>query len=236
MVRPLSTGAGVVVSGESVLGSQFGLSTQELTLAGVLEQIFSNVTHVVVALFFLVFLFSNTVDNPAILLSVGIALVTVALFTLQPAVLQRVVNVLLRRMGHRVLAREQFPGNKEIALLAAAYGVPLLCSGCSFWLIIVSLEPSPNLGFLQAVGIFVIGSLLGNLVFILPAGGIGIREAALVLLLQPAIGLPMAIVGSLVSRLSLALVDILFVSTISAVARLGLLDATVAASEEKNPK
>ena len=84
--------------GKVYVGARFGLSTEELTLASLLEQILSNVAHICLALFFLLFLFSGKVDSPAILISVSVLLLGAGLVVLQPAVLTRIVNRLLKRV------------------------------------------------------------------------------------------------------------------------------------------
>ena len=102
--------------GKVYVGARLGLSTEELTLASLLEQILSNVAHTCVALFFLLFLFSGKVDSPAILISLSVLLLGAGLVVLQPPVLRRIVNRLLKRVGCGVLEQEHFPGGEEIIL------------------------------------------------------------------------------------------------------------------------
>jgi glycosyltransferase 2 family protein len=206
--------------GKVYVGKGLGLSTEELTLASLLEQILSNVAHIVLALFFLLFLYSGKVDSPAILISVGVLLLGAGLVVLQPSVLKRIVNLLLKRVGCGSLEQEHFPRGEEIMLFGLSYILPLILYGSSFWLIVVALDSTTKTSLLYLLGVFTIGSFVGKLSFVLPAGGIGVREAALVFMLQSTIGLPLAILASLMSRLSLALVDVCFVCSVSAVERL----------------
>ena len=215
--------------GKVYVGARFGLSTEELTLASLLEQILSNVAHICLALFFLLFLFSGKVDSPAILISVSVLLLGASVVVLQPPVLKRIVNRLLKRVGCGVLEQGHFPGGKEIILFGFAYILPLILYGSSFWLIVLALDSTTKTSLPYLLGVFTLGSFVGKLSFVLPAGGIGVREAALVFMLQSTIGLPLAILASLMSRLSLALVDVCFVCSVSAVERL-------AAVKRKDPK
>ena len=206
--------------GKVYVGAKLGLSVEELTLASVLEQVFSNLAHVVLALFFLFFLFTGDLANPATLVSVSAFSIGAGLLVLQPPVLRGLVNLILRRLGGKSLDQAQFLHNGESALFVLAYVVPLLLYGGSFWLIVVALDSATNASLLHMMGAFTVGSFIGKLAVVLPAGGIGVREAALVVILQPTIGLQPAILASLISRLSLALVDVSFVFLVSAVDRL----------------
>ena len=211
--------------GKVFVGSRFGLSAEQLTLASLLEQILSNMAHAVLALFFLLFLLSERVDSPAVLISMSVLVLGAGLLVLQPTVLGRIVNTLLKRLGCSPLEPDRFPSRTEIFAFALGYSLPLFLYGGSFWLVVVALNPDNDLSPVYLLAAFVVGSFIGKLSFVLPAGGIGVREAALVFLLQSAVGLPLAILASLISRLSLALIDVLFVSAVSAVERLGIVDA-----------
>jgi uncharacterized membrane protein YbhN (UPF0104 family) len=207
--------------GKVYVGARLGLSTEELTLASLLEQILSNVAHTVLALFVLLFLFSGAVDRPAVVISTAIAVLGAGLIVLQRRVLERIVNLFLKRLGYGALEQERFPSGGEIMLVGLAYILPLILYGSSFWLIVVALGAATQTSLLYVLGVFIIGSFVGKLSFVLPAGGIGVREAALVFLLQATIGLPLAVLASLMSRLSLALVDVGFVCAVSVVERIG---------------
>ena len=206
--------------GKVYVGARFGLSTEELTLASLLEQILSNVAHICLALFFLLFLFSGKVDSPAILISVSVLLLGASVVGAPAAGSQANRQPPLKRVGCGVLEQGHFPGGKEIILFGFAYILPLILYGSSFWLIVLALDSTTKTSLPYLLGVFTLGSFVGKLSFVLPAGGIGVREAALVFMLQSTIGLPLAILASLMSRLSLALVDVSFVCSVSAVERL----------------
>ena len=185
--------------GKVYVGSKLGLSTEELTLASVLEQVFSTLAHIVIALFFLFFMFSRTVYSPGTIASVAILLLGAGLIVVQAPILRRIVNMILTRLGCRSLEHAQFPDNTESVVFVLAYFVPLLLSGGSFWMILLALDSTATVSLPSAVGIFVMGSFIGKVTLVLPAGGIGVREAALVFLLQPMVGLSLAILASLIS-------------------------------------
>jgi uncharacterized membrane protein YbhN (UPF0104 family) len=206
--------------GKVYVGGRLGLSVEELTLASVLEQVFSNLAHVLLALFFLFFLFSGEIGNPLILISIGLSLAGAGLLVLQPTILRRLVNLILRRLGRRSLDTVHFPGNRESIFFVLGYTVPLLLYGGSFWLVVEALSPTTDASLIDMISAFTIGSFVGKLAFVVPAGGIGVREAALVIILQPMIGLPQAVLASLISRLGLVLVDLAFVCMVFGIDRI----------------
>ncbi len=209
--------------GKVYVGSRFGLSTSELTLASVLEQVFSSVAHVILTLCFVTFLFSGNIHHAGTLVAVSTVSLIFGVLLLHPLVLQRIVNVFVRRLGCGSLEADDLPNTTESAFFVLAHMLPLILYASSFWFIVVAIDPTTQATLTHMMGLFTIGSFAGKLSFVLPAGGIGVREAALVFLLQPTTGLPLAIVASLVSRLVLAVTDVFFVSTVSVVERLGIV-------------
>lgn len=117
----------------------------------------------------------------------------------------------LQRLTSRFARAQAFwpkPPISEFAGYVAALVLPWVAYGVAFWLFGVSLFGAAAPGLWLAASVFTASYVAGILVVIAP-GGIGVREAALTLLLTPAIGADRALFLAVTSRLWLTLVEIL---------------------------
>jgi glycosyltransferase 2 family protein len=78
--------------------------------------------------------------------------------------------------------------------------------GLSFWLLAHGLLPDVHLALATAVGIFVLGYILGTLAVFVP-GGLGVRELVLISLLTPVLGSGGAVALSVGSRVLLTITE-----------------------------
>jgi uncharacterized membrane protein YbhN (UPF0104 family) len=78
--------------------------------------------------------------------------------------------------------------------------------GLSFWLLAHGLLPDVHVPFARAVGIFVLGYILGTLALFVP-GGLGVRELVLISLLTPILGSGGAVAVSVGSRVLLTITE-----------------------------
>jgi glycosyltransferase 2 family protein len=89
---------------------------------------------------------------------------------------------------------------RSLLLTTALYSIMWLLMGLSFYALVVGTSPHLDPALLKsAIGIFALAWLAGFLTPISP-GGVGIREAALVLLLTPFMSRPEAVMVALLSR------------------------------------
>ena len=100
---------------------------------------------------------------------------------------------------------------RSLALMAAVWA----CYGASAWALLPGLTPE---GLPTAVAAFALAHAAGVLLVVAPAG-LGAREAVLVALLAPAVGVPAAAAGALLVRAAHTLADVVLAATMPATAR-----------------
>ncbi|HXH77521.1 lysylphosphatidylglycerol synthase domain-containing protein [Nocardioides sp.] len=114
---------------------------------------------------------------------------------------------LLRAVGDRVAAagvRTRFDGTDLVRSLALMTGV-WACYGTCLWVLIPSARTDPQ-DLVAAVAAFALAHTAGVLMVLAPAG-VGAREAVLIVLLAPAVGVPAAAAAALLARLTHSVAD-----------------------------
>lgn len=101
----------------------------------------------------------------------------------------------------------------ELLLLLAAYVGASLCAGLSLYVLLLGLAPTRLADAPLIIGAAGLAWSVGYLSFLTPSG-IGVREAALVVVLSYIYPLPVAIIGSLLYRLVMTLGEFLAVSVL----------------------
>ena len=150
-------------------------------------------------------------QQAARLILVG-SLVASAFLVVAPAWIQRV----LTRPSSVRQAMAQLAGIplaarlKNLLLTTLAFAAMWLVMGASFYALLVATNPRLDLSLLQvAIGVSTISWLAGFLSPFSP-GGVGVREAAIVLLLSPFIAGPQAVVVALLCRMLSLAVELAF--------------------------
>jgi len=143
--------------------------------------------------------------DPATALGLA-SLAVIAVIILLP-----VAAPLLERWTSRLLRREvkwPAPGRGELSAYVGALVVPWMAYGVAFWLFgrAVLGDAAPRL--LPAAAAF-IGSYVAGIIAVFAPGGLGVREAALVVLLSPVTGPAPALLLAIASRLWLVALEIL---------------------------
>jgi hypothetical protein len=93
-----------------------------------------------------------------------------------------------------------------VALGGIAMLLGWLAYGLSFWLLAHGLLPDVHIPLATAVGIFILGYILGTLAVLVP-GGLGVRELVLISLLTPVLGSGGAVAASIGSRVMLTITE-----------------------------
>ena len=132
------------------------------------------------------------------------ALLPAAAFILRPSLLVTAANFVLRLTHQSSLAAA--PGFRDSALLLAVYLACWLSYGSSGVVLIEALGFGPAVPIVDVIAAFVAAWMIGFLSLITP-GGIGVREAVLVLLLRSTLSTSQAITVALLARLSWTLVE-----------------------------
>jgi uncharacterized membrane protein YbhN (UPF0104 family) len=132
------------------------------------------------------------------------ALVPAAVFVVRPSLLVTVANLALRVTHHSTL--EATPGSRHSATLLGVYFTCWLAYGISGVVLTKALGFGPAVPVVGIIAAFVAAWMIGFLSLITP-GGIGVREAVLVLLLGTTLSTPQAITVALLARLSWTMVE-----------------------------
>jgi uncharacterized membrane protein YbhN (UPF0104 family) len=132
------------------------------------------------------------------------ALVPAAVFVVRPSLLVAAANLALRATRHSTL--EAAPDSRDSAMLLGVYFTCWLAYGTSGVVLIEALGFGPAASYVGIVAAFVAAWMIGFLSLITP-GGIGVREAVLVLLLGATLSTPQAITVALLARLSWTMVE-----------------------------
>lgn len=153
------------------------------------------------------------------LASLGIAAVVMLLPVVAPT-LERWTSRLLRRE-----VRWPTPSHRELSGYVATLVVPWIAYGIAFWLFGLALLGDAAPGVLPASAAF-IGSYVAGIVAVFAPGGLGVREAALVLLLSPVAGPAPALFLAIASRLWLVALEIVTALGVLAWHRQGVPSST----------
>lgn len=122
-----------------------------------------------------------------------------------------ILNALLNK-ATKVLKRDPMPQpltGKGIALSAVWSIAAWLLFGVHLWLLLQDLGASGGDLIVRSIGAFAGSWAIGFMLAIVPAG-VGPREVALVVLLGPSVGEPIALVAAVVSRLLMTAADLIW--------------------------
>lgn len=142
--------------------------------------------------------------DPAVALglaSLGVVAVIILLPILAPT-LERWTCRLLRRE-----VRWPMPTRGELTRYVGTLVLPWLAYGVAFWLFGRALLGDAAPGLLPAAAVF-IGSYVAGIIAVFAPGGLGVREAAMVVLLSPITGPAPALLLAIASRLWLVALEI----------------------------
>jgi hypothetical protein len=147
----------------------------------------------------------------------ALAVLPLLLLTLYPPLLNRLVRVLLR-----LARREPMPKDLTLAGIVRSAGWALLMwafYGLQIWFLARGIGVGGPALLVRVMGAFAGAWAIGFLLVVAPAG-VGAREAALILLLDPVMPGPQATVIAVVSRLLFTLADFGWGAAVAAVSAL----------------
>lgn len=122
-----------------------------------------------------------------------------------------ILNALLNRVT-RLLKREPMPKplTAQGIIRSAAWSMSgWLFYGVHLWILLIDLGAGGSDLVIRSIGAFAGSWAIGFLLAIMPAG-VGPREVALVVLIGPAVGEPVALVAAVVSRLLITSADLIW--------------------------
>jgi hypothetical protein len=130
---------------------------------------------------------------------------------LQPAVLRRVLQLVLRVLGREPTEAEWLLPSRRMAKVLALYVAVFCLSGAGFYLMVASVTPYSPRYLPLAMGAFALAGIAGMISIFTPAG-IGVREGVIVGILQFTMPVELAVLVSLVARVWATVVDVLLLS------------------------
>ena len=201
---------------QAELGRDHGVPRARSAVAAVAVLVVGLVVGAVVAVGFLALSATGALRTYWYILFVPV----LGLVALSPPVLRRLLALAFKLT--RRPAADTAIGGRALLVSAAWSVVQWLCFGVSAWLLARGLGgdgSSEARLFLLATGAYAVAWVVGFLIVFVPAGA-GAREAALVLVLGPAIGSANALALALVSRVLTIAGDLLTVGVAVVSARL----------------
>jgi uncharacterized membrane protein YbhN (UPF0104 family) len=190
-------------AGRLSLCNSFGVRKSECFWAMSIEHFFM----LTAAVPFLIITINKGYDPDTITIyAICFILVVDCLLIVKPQLFLIPTNKILNRLGHAPLAKAPSP----------RYMVQLLIIYLSGWffyslsgiILLRALEVKTDMPLVSIMAVFVTSWLIGFISMLTP-GGIGVREAVIVVLLQPEIPVPQAIAIALLARLTWSLIEIL---------------------------
>jgi uncharacterized membrane protein YbhN (UPF0104 family) len=136
----------------------------------------------------------------------AIALPLAALLALHPRSIASIGKRLLSRLGSQ--SRPAAIPMRGLLGFVGAYALSFLLAGASFAALILAFYPLHLSAVLPAIGAFSIGFIASVLIFVAP-GGIGVREATLVVALSPVMPSVSAAAVAVLARLAQICVELL---------------------------
>jgi len=152
----------------------------------------------------------NMWNSPIMLGAAGVSVVGVVFVLFGPEIIKKLIPGQFSQVSF-LNSMEKVPIKRRFANLSLTTGCYLLMwvlTGLSFYLLILALG-GHNLPVFLPVGIFSLSWLVGFLSVFNP-GGIGLREAAILLFLRTVVPEPIPILVALLSRVSWSLVEIFY--------------------------
>lgn len=208
------------ILGKIYFASRQGLSVRKLTTSSLLEAGLQTLVGLVVGIALILFA-PRAAPLPTALVATMIGAIAVGGVLLLPPVFNRAMQFAARLFRRPPIAAEDLPGYRTVGSGAGLYVVVAVANGASLFFIALALEPGlPAAVFLYCVGALALASAVGMLAVFAP-GGIGVREAVLVVLLGAVMPTEAALAIAVVTRAWSIAVDLLFVGAAAANLRIG---------------
>lgn len=179
------------VFGMAYLARRIGISERESVSSWIVAQLYSNLSSALVCIAIALiepsirdYLF-QTLPESVVIGVFTLMMVVLALLIASPHLMNNLLNFTLRRLK-RSEVELQITRGASLRLLLG-YILAWSLYGLAFWMFINSLSPAIQVAPLISIGAFVVAYQLGYLAFFAP-GGIGVREAAISIVLKPYIG------------------------------------------------
>lgn len=192
------------LGGRIYLYDREGISNAAILNCSVLETLLFSIGGIIAYFLLQPFYKSSSNEISSTLTILGVIIVTVTIAW--PKLLLQITNWALARLNKQSLT--SFPNRKDLILWISIYVIPWFISGYAFYLVPKALTNYINLDFIDAYKISTISTLASQLYIILP-GGLAIRELTASALLTQFMTIPIAIVISILYRITQTINEIL---------------------------
>lgn len=194
-------GTGWHIAGRAYMGSRIGITIRDLLVSTYVEQSLAVVSGLVV------FLILSLVNGPTLGQShlYFLILIPLGLTLTHPRVLQALLNLALRVLKKdRVEIKLSF---SQVLALLVWFAFSHVLSGVSLFLVLASITPTPLQLLPSIVGISAFAWVVGLVSFLTP-GGIGVREATIVVLISAFASVPVISAAAFATRFLSALAEV----------------------------
>lgn len=192
------------IGGRLYLYNRDGISNAAILNCSILETLLFSIGGII-AYLLLHPLYKSSKDEISLLVAIIGVVFTVVIF-LWPRLLLQVTNWFLHRFNKQPLT--SFPDRKDLVLWISIYIIPWFISGYAFYLVPKALSDLISIDFIDAYKISTISTLASQLYIILP-GGLAIREFTASVLLTQFTTVPIAVVISIVFRITQTINEII---------------------------
>jgi len=197
------------------LGNKEGFSKKELFISTVYENILVILSNFIVGIPIVLIFFEKFSSNQQyliLLIGVGCIFVIILLTT---RLLPFLIRIFFKIIKRGEIDNKYFLKKQKVGLILMLYIINIFVFGFSLFLVITGFIDINWWHVFYVISAFAFANLIGILTVFVPAG-LGVREGVLSLFLANIMPLEIAIIISIVSRLWLALIDLIIVFLISA--------------------
>jgi uncharacterized membrane protein YbhN (UPF0104 family) len=186
-------------------GNKKGISKKTVSTSFIYENVLMVVAGFILSMP-VVFLFQTTISN-----NINVYLLLLMIVPLTVVMSKRIFYLVLNKVA-TIFKREPFSEsdfltNKDLIKYQLGYLFPRVLNGVGFVLIVQSLLPVSPAMYVGLGATYILASILGLLAFFTP-GGLGVREAVIVVLVSVYFTVDQAVVVAIIVRLYATLSDV----------------------------
>ena len=182
-----------------------GISQKSATNSFIYENVLLVLASAVLALPVIVLFQGALSSDPSLLLPLLI-IIPISLVVYKPF-FYKSLNFIFLKIGRKPFRESDFLTSKQILKFLSLYLLPRAMNGVAFVLIALSFLPVESSMFVGLASIYILASVVGLLAIFVP-GGIGVREAVIVLFASAYFPVDIAVLLSLIARFYATIADI----------------------------
>lgn len=200
-------------AGKVYLGRQQGCELRHLSISVFFELTLSITAQATVALILIILFFDGFIFDSSAGIVLAALVVASVMIAIHPAILWRFVNPLMKKLGREPIDSGEGMSYSAILLFFCLYGLQVLIMGACLLSFARAMTPIDGETALFVLASFIVANFVGRIVFVAPVG-IGFREGALTALLQFKLSLALASLITVLSRVWLVVIDLMFVAIV----------------------